>query len=313
MTAWAKVGRVAARQYGIVDRAQLLALGLSAAQIKGALANGLLVAMHRGVYRMAGVPPSAEGTAFAAVRAAGPGAAASHATAAWLWGPLPEPPVRPEIAVPAGRSARLAGVRVHHLGLVEHTRWVRRRRGIPTVDPLLALLQLGASLPRQEVEDALERGVMRGLFSVASLEWVRAELAVQGRNGCGVLGSILDDRALGRDRPDGMLEPRMAQLCARYGLERPTFQYVVRDADGRFVARVDFAYVELRAFLEVDGYEVHGTPSAMEDDFDRQNRLVALGWVPIRFGWRLLVRRPAAVAAQIDAVLERLRADRLRI
>jgi hypothetical protein len=310
MTVWAALDRVAARQHGVVDRAQLLALGRTPAQVKHDLGAGLLVEVHRSVYRMAGVPPSPEGAAFAAVRAAGPGAGASHATAVWLWGPLPEPPERPEIAVPPGRSARLHGVRVHHPDLVLAPRWIRLRRGIPTVDPLLAMLQLGASLPRGAVEDALERGVISGLFSVASLEWVRAELAARGRNGAGVLGAILDDRALGRDRPDGMLEPRMAQLCARFGLERPTFQHVVRDAAGRFVAKVDFAYVDLRAFLEVDGYEVHGTPAAMEADFDRQNRLVALGWVPIRFGWRLLVRRPAAVAAQIDAVLARLRADR---
>ena len=170
------------------------------------------------------------------------------------------------------------------------------------------MLVLGASLRRHEVADALERGVIAGTFSVAALEWVRAELAAQGRNGCGVLRSILDDRALGAARPDGMLEPRMAQLCARYSVERPVFQHRVVDASGALVAKVDFAYPDVRAFLEVDGYEVHGTPEAMEADFDRQNRLVALGWVPIRFGWRRLVRQPNRVASQINDVLARLRA-----
>ena len=73
------------------------------------------------------------------------------------------------------------------------------------------------------------------------------------------------------------------------------------------MAKVDFVSPEVRAFLEVDGYETHGTPAAMEADFDRQNRLVALGWVPIRFGWRRLVRQPKRLADQIQDVLATLR------
>jgi hypothetical protein len=304
---WDDVSAIARRQYGLVTRGQLLLLGASPDQIKGWIAAGRIEVVHRSVYRLAGVPSMPEGATLAAVLGAGDRAAASHASAAWLWGLVPEPPLRPEVIVPVQRAPRLHGAVVHRTHELPD-RFVRRRRGIPSVDPLLAMLQLGASLPRLEVADALERGLMSKLFTVAALEWVRAELAAQGRNGCGVLGSILDDRALGRDRPDGMLEPRMAQVCARFGLERPVFQYVVRDAEGRFVAKVDFAYVDVRAFLEVDGYETHGTPEAMEADFDRQNRLVALGWVPIRFGWRRLVRQPRTVASQVHDVLATLRA-----
>ncbi len=204
--------------------------------------------MHRSVYRMAGVPTSAESNTLGAVLAAGEGAAASHASAAWLWGLVPEAPRRPQVTVPLPRHARLQGVEVHRT-LDLAPRWVRLRRGIPTTDPLRTMLELGDRLPRQEVVDALERGVMSSRFSVAALEWVRLELGVQGRNGCGVLRSV----------------------------------------------------------LEVDGYEVHGTPAAMEADFDRQNRLVAVGWTPIRFGWHRLIKQPSRVAEQIRAVLASLR------
>ncbi|MGH9000088.1 MAG: hypothetical protein ACRDY7_11940 [Acidimicrobiia bacterium] len=37
----------------------------------------------------------------------------------------------------------------------------------------------------------------------------------QGRHGAGVAGLILDERALGADPPDGLLEPRMARLLRR--------------------------------------------------------------------------------------------------
>jgi hypothetical protein len=244
---------------------------------------------------------------MAAVLAVGPAGAASHASAAWLWGLIDDAPARPHVSVERPRHARLVGVIVHRVVELD-PRWIRVRHGIPVTDPLRTMLELGASLPRAEVAAALERGVIAKLFSVASLEWVRVELAVQGRNGCGVLRGILDDRALGAARPDGMLEPRLAQLCARYGIERPVFQYRVTDERGAFVAKVDFAYPDVRAFLEVDGFEVHGTPAAMEADFDRQNRLVALGWVPIRFGWRRLIKQPDRVAAQVLDVLATLRA-----
>ena len=303
---WSDVGRVAARQYGIATRRQLLEAGWTRAQIETAIRSGQLVVMHHGTYRVAGAPLTKHTETIAAVLAAGPGAAASHASSAWLWGLVPTAPERPQVTVPLPRHARLAGVEVHRVTELDE-RWIRRRQRIPAMDPLRTMLVLGASLPRAEVADALERGVMSGTFSIAALEWVRAELGERGRNGCGVLRAILDDRALGSARPDGMLEPRMAQLCARYGVERPVFQHRVVDSSGNFVAKVDFAYPDVRAFLEVDGYEVHGTPAAMEADFDRQNRLVALGWVPIRFGWRRLVRQPKRVADQVTEVLATLR------
>ena len=308
---WTDVGRIAARQHGVVTRAQLRAGGWSEQAIKTARANAHLVDLHRGVYAVAGVPASARTRTIAAVLAAGDGAAASHASAAWLWGLLPEPPEEPDVSVQRPRFARLEGVTVHRV-LDLSPRWVRSRDGIAVTDPLRTMLELGAVRPRAQVSDALERGLVANLFSIAALEWVRAELAASGRNGCGVLRDLLDDRALGAGRPDGLLEPRLAQLCARYSVERPVFQHRIFDGAGRLVARVDFAYPEDRAFLEVDGFEVHGTAAAMEADFDRQNRLVALGWVPIRFGWRRLIRQPETVARQIVDVLTTLRSDSRR-
>jgi len=307
MVSWKQIGAVGARQYGVISRRQLLEVGATAEQIRRWVGAGRLAVVHRGVYVLAGAPPTPEQTTLAAVLGAGTGAAASHASAAWLWGLMPSPPQHPEVVVPIPRSPRLVGVTVRRSTPLADDR-VRVRRRIPATDPLRTMFELGASVGRNQVRDGLERGVMANLFSVAALEWMQVEMGARGRNGGGVLRAVLNARALGAARPDGMLEPRMAQLCARFGLEQPVFQHDVFDDGGRFVARVDFAYPDVRAFLEVDGYEVHGTPSAMEADFDRQNRMVALGWVPIRFGWRLLVRQPKVVAAQIDDVLTMLRA-----
>lgn len=179
---------------------------------------------------------------------------------------------------------------------------------LPVTNPLRTIIDLGAVLPADLVEDALDRGLVRRLFSVAAIEWMRNEVSRPGRGGSGVLGRILDERALGKEPPDGLLEPRMARLLRSAGLPPAVYHYNVRTPDGRFLAEVDFAYSELRLAIEVDGWEGHGTPRAMGKDFVRQNGLVPYRWHVLRFTWYQVVRTPTAVAAQIAEALYALRA-----
>jgi very-short-patch-repair endonuclease len=159
------------------------------------------------------------------------------------------------------------------------------------------LVDLGAVCDRHAVEDALDRALVARLCTVAAVEWELARVARNGRRGAGVLHHVLDDRALGDQRPDGLLEPRFARLVRRYGLPTPVFQHQV----GRF--RLDFAWLRAKVAAEVDGYEAHGHRRAFQADRDRQNVLVALGWVVLRFTWEDVVRRPAKVADALLAVL----------
>ncbi len=50
---------------------------------------------------------------------------------------------------------------------------------------------------------------------------------------------------------------------------------------GNLVARVDFAYPELRIAIEYDSYEHHTGKVALVRDSARRNAVVALGWAPI--------------------------------
>ena len=256
--------------------------------------------VHPGVYRLAGSPATWEQQALAAVLAAGGGAAASHRTAARLWGLGDDEVV--EVTVSRGRHPRLAGVVVHQIADIG-ARALHPRRGVPTTDPARTLVDLGAVLPGWAVEDALDRALVRRLVTMASVEAALDHLADRGRNGAGVLREVLDRRALGADRPDGLLEPRMARLLRRHGLPPAVFQHEVHDGR-RFVARVDFAYPDRRVAIEVDGWESHASPAALQADLARQNALVALGWTVARFTWLDVVRRPADVASTIRRILE---------
>src|SRR5919199_516964 len=79
------IATLAARQYGVVTRAQLRAIGLGDSAIGHRAAVGRLHRVHRGVYAVGHrlLPP--RGAWMAATLACGEGAVLSHGAAAALW------------------------------------------------------------------------------------------------------------------------------------------------------------------------------------------------------------------------------------
>jgi very-short-patch-repair endonuclease len=295
-----RVAAVARGQLGLVTWEQLPAAGAERMTITRWLAEGRLERLHPGVFRVGGAPVTYEQALLAAVLAAGAGAAVSHRAAALLW-ELIEDGAPVEVSVTNTKGPRLRGVLVHRsrdLG----PRWVTRRHGIPVTNPLLTMVDLGAVLPPWLVEDALNRGLTKRLFTIPAVERARNDVGRPGRRGAGVLRAILDERALGGERPDGLLEARMAKLLQDAGLDGWEFQFVVVDEQGRFVARVDFCWPDRKLVVEVDGFETHSSPAALQADLDRQNRLVTLGYTVLRFTWADVVRNPSKVVAGLCTV-----------
>jgi len=54
------IGRLASRAYGVVTRAELVAAGVTPAEIASRLRSGALVTRYRGVYRVGHQAPSVE-------------------------------------------------------------------------------------------------------------------------------------------------------------------------------------------------------------------------------------------------------------
>ena len=52
-------------------------------------------------------------------------------------------------------------------------------------------------------------------------------------------------------------EHLILRLLTKQGLPTPTPQYEIRDSDGTLVARVDFAYPDLKIAIEYDSYAHH--------------------------------------------------------
>lgn len=293
---------LAAASGGVVSVRQAVSAGILRQAVEHEVAVGRLLAMHPGVYRSAGTPPSHRLDVLAAVTAAGPAAVVSHRSAACLHG-LPAGSVDVvEITVPHHLRPRLRGVDVHRsLRLPDSHR--RRIDGLPVTSVERTLADIGAVVRTEAVRRSAETAVVRRLTTVERLLGFVDDNGQRGRTGIGALRSVLEDWLLSERPPDSELEIAFGRLVNRLGLPAPRYQFEVIDDHGRFVARLDAGWPEHRLAVEIDGFSAHGSPSSMQRDLTRQNRLVALGWTVLRFTWHDVVRRPDHVAGQIATLL----------
>jgi very-short-patch-repair endonuclease len=61
--------------------------------------------------------------------------------------------------------------------------------------------------------------------------------------------------------------------------------------------------------VEVDGHRYHGSYRAFQRDRAKTNRLIAAGYVVLRFTWAQLTQRPMLVCATIARTMGRLEAQ----
>lgn len=104
-------------------------------------------------------------------------------------------------------------------------------------------------------------------------------------------------------RAESLPESRVRVALVLDGLE-PVPQYVVQDARGRFLGRVDLALPQHRIAIEYDGREVHSRREVFTRDRQRQNDLVAAGWTVLRFTADDL-RHPERIVAAVRAAIAR--------
>jgi very-short-patch-repair endonuclease len=112
--------------------------------------------------------------------------------------------------------------------------------------------------------------------------------------------------ALADGRSESPLETRLRLLLHDAGIPPETLQFVVRDAVGYPLARIDLAWPSRLLDVEADGAGPHSDPEALFRDRERQNELIGLGWTVLRFTWADVIHRPAYVVACVARHLRRL-------
>lgn len=288
--------------------------GLTPEQAEQRVRTGRWRRLGRGVYcsgaKWAAATPEGRNVllahAVAARRKSDERYAFSHGTAAALRElPVPMRELnRVALTVPAGRGIaprRDALVRQHIAGLPAPD--VTKVGDLPatTIDRTLA-----DCLRRFDAVDAVPIGDAALGAGIATKDSIRAALARQSHwpraASAALVVPMLDGR---RETP---LESRSAVVMARHGIPAPRVQVNVYDEQGRFVARVDFAWLERGVVGEADGrvkYQGADAAGAIRAEKDRQARLEALGLIVVRWDDRALVGDPPPLARRLTVGLAR--------
>lgn len=259
-----RIAELARRQHGVVTSKQLLETGLSRNAVLERRRAGRLHSLHRGVYAVGHVAPSAERRWMAAVLALGVNAALSHRSAAELWGLLPAGRAPVDVSLP-GRNGRRqrSGIRVHRpVSLVAAE--LTQRRGILVTVPSRTIADLRSVVTKSELRRAIRQADFLG-FDIGSSTTL--------------------------DRTRSELERRFLRLCRRHRLPVPA----VNTSIGAMT--VDFCWPDRKLIVETDGYIAHRGRQAFEDDRARDLRLKGLGYEVLRLSYRQVSDEPAQVVA----------------
>lgn len=297
--AWRAADEIAGRQHGVITRQQCLQVGLhSTSLVRATRPGGAWQRVHAGVYAVFTGPLGPPQLLTAALLMAGPSAQLTGLTALALFGCvyLPGDP-RVHVLVPASVRRRAEpGVRVHRTGSLPRA-W--RRDGWPVTPPdRAAVLAAGQTRSLREVRAMLAEVVQRRLTTVERLE---AALG-PGPSGSRLARRVVADLAAGcRSAPEMELRallgrrPRLARgACWNHRIALP---------GGWVVA--DVCWPQARLVVEVDSVEHHGFGDRPEYTSRRRAALVAAGWTVLSVSPRRIREEPAAVLAEIEAVLAR--------
>ncbi len=287
---------ITARQHGVITWQQLIDLGYSMKAIRHRIASGRLHPITRGVYAVGRPQVGRHGLWMANVLSLGPAALLSHGSGAALLGIAGYERRVIEISVPAHIVRRRPGVivrRRRNLSVEDRT----THHCIPVTDPAATLIDLAASLPRNELEAAINEADQLGLISPASLR--AAAETRPDRPGSAALRKTLDIRTF--VLTDSELERLLVPIARRAGLPKP--------ATDRYVNgfKVDFFFSELGIVVEADGGRYHHTPSQRHRDTLRDQTHAKAGLIPLRFTHGQIAYHPSHVHDTLAAVAARRR------
>jgi very-short-patch-repair endonuclease len=302
----------------VISRGQALECGISEDAIRVRLRNGRWQRLAAGVYATFSGEPPRLAFMWAALLAAGPGAAISHQAAAELY-QLGRPPARAiHVTVPGERQVRRGtGVapRARATGrtgrsftdrdvpplIVHRSAWIARARH-PVLLP-----------PRTRIEETVADLTQGAATFDEAFGWISQAC---GSRLCtaGQIGVALERRkklryraellgALG-DVREGVLSPLEYRYVNRverpHGLPAARRQVMMTLAGRR--RYLDNFYQDYLLVVELDGAVAHPVAERWRD-IRRDNSLEVLRLRTLRFGWSDVTGRRCDVAAQVATIL----------
>jgi hypothetical protein len=263
---------IAMRQEGLITRRQAMECGLTDRAIGVRVRAGRWQAIRRGVYVIAGAPPTERQTVLAACLAGGPAVMASHLTAARLWG-LDLPP--PSTIEMVGRHGALSGVTFHRSASLADADQ-GSLGALALTSPARTLVDCAGQVPADRLGRIVDDALRRGLVRLPALRACHQRIDTgPGRRPTVAMRSVLAERTTD-DIGDSPPEADLVAAFARAGLPAPVFGH--RVVLGRHKYRLDIAWPEHLVGVEYDSWEHHRTFTSFHGDRQRHRRLTAAGW-----------------------------------
>ena len=229
--------------------------------------------LFRDVYADARLPVTHLTRCAAAARWVLPaGVVVAGRSAAALYGVPPITDDEPiDVLVPAGqRFGPVSGLTVH-TGLIEAAD-VTVRAGIPVTTATRTCWDVAQWLPAEEAVAVVDHLARLRLVALPQLRTdVRARVGLRGWKRGLRVAELADAGA------ESAQESRLRVRIVLAGLPAPVTGFVV-ERDGRFVARLDLAWPDLKVAVEYDGLW-HHDPEQFHRDRRRLNRLLGADWI----------------------------------
>lgn len=239
-----------------------------------------------------------------AVRAAGallpfgPGAHASHATAARLYGVPVSLDPEEHVTVPRPQDRRRrTGIRCHVDGDEVPTRSVNGLRGSA---PEQVFVELADNLPLVELVVVGDFLVRRGLRRRRLADHCAA---ATGRGAARARTA----EAFVRDRVDSPMETRVRMLIVLAGLPEPEVNLTFGDGDGLAFRRYDLSWPAARVIVEYDGRHHIERVQQWESDLARRESIDDDGWRILIVIAKDIYTTPGATLERIHRVLRQRR------
>jgi len=300
-----KCAALFAAQHAVATDRQVRATGVSLRQQKALLGNGVWVRHCRGVIGPAGAPDTWERRVKMATLAV-PGAVACGRTAARIHG-LDGFRRFTQVKIAVRRTSRkveVPGVKYTRMNPLTGDDW-ETVNGIPVTTVAVTLIHLaaGGHNAGKAMDDALRRGTKPGTLREVFERW-----RGRGVKGPSVVLDLLADR-VDRRLPRSWFQRLAKDLFAAEAIHLVD-EWPVHDPNGRRLAELDLANVELQVGVECQSWEWHGSPSAKRRDLTRKRRLRMLGWEIVDVWWSDL-NRTAEVVADVQLAISIARARKL--
>jgi hypothetical protein len=287
------VARVAARQFGRISWAQVVALGVDRRTIHNWIVESYLHRVLPGVYAVGHRARTTEADLMSAVLYAGPGAMLSHATAAWWVGLADSRPYMIDVSTPR-RCRSLPGIRVHGRRSIKRS----SHKNVPVTPFPQTMVDYATRAPLSDVRRALAKADFGGGLDVAAIE---AECR-SGRRGVVKLRLALRNHQPQLARANSGLEIVFFELCERDHLPLPELNADIAGWE------VDALWRGHRLAVELDGPGNHSSSGALRRDRRKELALRAANLTVLRYSDDQVNYHSAAVMAEVRETLSR--ADR---